>query len=129
MVHSREVCRVCPSFSLTHSTRLGPYWDDVSEDAKNFIDQLLVVDPDERPSAEDALKHPWLTKVRRGAGRGGRGGRLQRRSSRALDTLQAKQASAELAPSSKLKQFREGALRRSDVAHQGSAAAAAAGGK
>jgi len=36
-------------------------WDDVSDLAKNFIQQLLVQDPKRRLSAEDALKHKWLT--------------------------------------------------------------------
>jgi calcium/calmodulin-dependent protein kinase I len=36
-------------------------WDDVSDLAKNFIQQLLVQDPKRRLTAEDALKHKWLT--------------------------------------------------------------------
>ena len=28
--------------------------------AKNFIDSLLRLDPNDRPTAHDALKHPWL---------------------------------------------------------------------
>jgi calcium-dependent protein kinase len=36
-------------------------WKHVSQDAKDFIQQLLVKDPQERLSAEAALHHPWLT--------------------------------------------------------------------
>lgn len=37
------------------------YWKNVSEDAKDFIVTLLKIDPSERPTAKDALKHKWLT--------------------------------------------------------------------
>merc|ERR1712100_1009492 len=36
------------------------YWDEISDSAKNFIDRLLVVQPDERMTAEQALEHEWL---------------------------------------------------------------------
>lgn len=36
-------------------------WSCVSESAKDFIRQLLQVDPAARPSAEKAMQHPWLT--------------------------------------------------------------------
>lgn len=35
-------------------------WKDISENAKDFISQLLIKDPSKRPSAEDALNHPWI---------------------------------------------------------------------
>jgi len=37
------------------------YWDDVSSTAKDFIDHLLVVDPEKRMTTKQALKHKWLT--------------------------------------------------------------------
>ena len=37
------------------------YWKGVSKDAKDFILTLLQPDPSKRPTAEEALKHPWLT--------------------------------------------------------------------
>ncbi|KDQ51352.1 hypothetical protein JAAARDRAFT_41197 [Jaapia argillacea MUCL 33604] len=37
------------------------YWGNVSADAKDFIKKLLNPDPKERPTAAEALKHPWLT--------------------------------------------------------------------
>ncbi|ORY87499.1 kinase-like domain-containing protein [Leucosporidium creatinivorum] len=35
-------------------------WEGVSEEAKDFIRKLLVVDPDHRMTAAEALHHPWL---------------------------------------------------------------------
>ena len=37
-----------------------PAWNNISENAKDFITQLLIKDQDKRPSAEQALKHPWI---------------------------------------------------------------------
>ncbi|TFY70066.1 hypothetical protein EVJ58_g3 [Rhodofomes roseus] len=37
------------------------YWSNVSEEAKDFIRVLLNPDPHKRPTAEEALKHKWLT--------------------------------------------------------------------
>jgi len=38
----------------------APYWDNISNDAKDFIRKLLMVDPVKRMSAEQTLNHPWL---------------------------------------------------------------------
>ena len=35
-------------------------WEDVSEQAKDFISHLLVLDPSQRLTAAEALKHPWM---------------------------------------------------------------------
>lgn len=35
-------------------------WGGVSEDAKDLVSSLLVVDPKKRTSARGALEHPWL---------------------------------------------------------------------
>lgn len=35
-------------------------WHDVSDEAKDFVTQLLNKDPTKRPSAHEALQHPWL---------------------------------------------------------------------
>ena len=37
-------------------------WDAVSQDAKDLVAQLLVVDPGLRVSAKDILKHEWFSK-------------------------------------------------------------------
>ena len=38
-------------------------WGNVSDDAKDFITQLLTKDQEKRPSAGQALQHPWILKV------------------------------------------------------------------
>jgi len=39
----------------------SPYWDEISNDAKEFIRQLMCVDVDKRLSCEEALQHAWIT--------------------------------------------------------------------
>src|SRR5688500_16992767 len=36
------------------------FWSKVSNHAKDFVQQLLQVDPSNRMTAEQALQHPWL---------------------------------------------------------------------
>eukprot|EP00164_Ancoracysta_twista_P016055 GFYU01026785.1.p1 GENE.GFYU01026785.1~~GFYU01026785.1.p1 ORF type:complete len:285 (+),score=66.92 GFYU01026785.1:250-1104(+) len=38
----------------------GPVWKKVSDDAKDFIEKCLVVEPGKRMTIQQALKHPWL---------------------------------------------------------------------
>uniref|UniRef100_F1N2U4 Calcium/calmodulin-dependent protein kinase type 1G n=1 Tax=Bos taurus TaxID=9913 RepID=F1N2U4_BOVIN len=38
----------------------SPFWDDISESAKDFICHLLEKDPNERYTCEKALRHPWI---------------------------------------------------------------------
>ncbi|XP_070552659.1 serine/threonine-protein kinase DCLK1-like [Ptychodera flava] len=38
----------------------SPYWDDVSDSAKELISSMLEVDPEKRFSANDVLDHPWV---------------------------------------------------------------------
>lgn len=42
---------------------LSQPWSSVSTLAKSFIDRLLTYDPEERMTAEEALKHPWLVSM------------------------------------------------------------------
>ena len=41
-----------------------PAWEMVSDEAKDLVSKLLVVDPRNRMSAVDALKHPWCCSQR-----------------------------------------------------------------
>ena len=41
----------------------NPVWDHVGDSAKDFIRSLLTIDRHERPSAQDALNHPWMLEV------------------------------------------------------------------
>ena len=38
-------------------------WAKVSDQAKDFISQLLTLDQEKRPSAAEALKHSWITEL------------------------------------------------------------------
>jgi serine/threonine protein kinase len=37
-------------------------WDNISDDAIQFVKSLLQCDPDARPSAPEALQSPWILK-------------------------------------------------------------------
>lgn len=39
---------------------LSPYWDNISNEAKDLISKLLVVSPSKRYTAEEVLGHPWV---------------------------------------------------------------------
>uniref|UniRef100_A0A672IEE1 Calcium/calmodulin-dependent protein kinase type 1-like n=1 Tax=Salarias fasciatus TaxID=181472 RepID=A0A672IEE1_SALFA len=38
----------------------SPYWDDISDSAKDFIVHLMEKDPNTRYTCEQALQHPWI---------------------------------------------------------------------
>uniref|UniRef100_A0A672GXF7 Calcium/calmodulin-dependent protein kinase 1Da n=1 Tax=Salarias fasciatus TaxID=181472 RepID=A0A672GXF7_SALFA len=38
----------------------APYWDDISDSAKDFISSLMEKDPAKRFTCEQALRHPWI---------------------------------------------------------------------
>ncbi|KAI8470975.1 MAG: kinase-like domain-containing protein [Monoraphidium minutum] len=38
----------------------APWWGGISEEAKEFVASLLDKDPAKRPTAKEALNHPWL---------------------------------------------------------------------
>jgi serine/threonine protein kinase len=37
-----------------------PVWSTISNEAKDFITKLLTLDQDKRPTAQQALEHPWI---------------------------------------------------------------------
>jgi serine/threonine protein kinase len=41
----------------------SPEWDSISDEAMDFIRQLLDRNPKTRPTAAQAMKHPWIAKV------------------------------------------------------------------
>ena len=45
----------------------GRVWDFVSEDAMDFVQELLTYEPDKRPTAAEALQHKWLQSNRQRA--------------------------------------------------------------
>jgi len=38
----------------------SPDWDEITDDAKEFIQAILVLEPSERPTAADCLQAPWI---------------------------------------------------------------------
>ena len=58
--------------SGNYSPMTGARWDALTEDAKDLIEKLLLVDATERLSAKDILKHKWFQGDKE-AGRAGDG--------------------------------------------------------
>ena len=40
---------------------LSPWWDGISDSAKDLVSRLLTVDPKQRYTIEDFFQHPWVT--------------------------------------------------------------------
>ncbi len=38
----------------------SPYWDNISDQAKDLIRKLLTVDPKKRPNSDEILAHVWM---------------------------------------------------------------------
>ena len=61
-------------WDLYESIKIGKYsfpekiWWSVSADAKDFIEFLLRLEPERRPTAEKAMAHKWLANARRNRG-------------------------------------------------------------
>ncbi|KPV72679.1 uncharacterized protein RHOBADRAFT_55761 [Rhodotorula graminis WP1] len=54
---TQELIEECKAAKLEFHNK---YWSKVSDDAKAFIRALIQPNPDDRPTAEQALKHKWL---------------------------------------------------------------------
>ncbi|CEF60574.1 Calcium/calmodulin-dependent protein kinase I [Strongyloides ratti] len=39
----------------------SPFWDDISDSAKDFISHLMCCDPSRRFNCDEALRHPWIS--------------------------------------------------------------------
>ncbi|KAL0180871.1 hypothetical protein M9458_023277, partial [Cirrhinus mrigala] len=37
----------------------SPYWDEISDSAKNLVSRLMEVDQDQRLTAQEAINHEW----------------------------------------------------------------------
>jgi len=35
-------------------------WDNISEEAKDLVKRILVLEPSKRLTCEEMLKHPWI---------------------------------------------------------------------
>lgn len=45
---------------MGHYNFNDPVWENVSDEAKDFISYLLTYEPEKRPDAAQALQHPWI---------------------------------------------------------------------
>eukprot|EP00929_Paragymnodinium_shiwhaense_P078603 TRINITY_DN40764_c0_g1_i1.p1 TRINITY_DN40764_c0_g1~~TRINITY_DN40764_c0_g1_i1.p1 ORF type:complete len:521 (-),score=155.91 TRINITY_DN40764_c0_g1_i1:111-1673(-) len=68
----------------------------VSKEAKHFTEQLLHLDPDLRPSAQEALRHPWIVQQME---------QLEHSSTSSQDDAAVVKALATYTSSSKMRQF------------------------
>lgn len=41
----------------------SPYWDEISDSAKDFIRHLMELDPKKRYTCKEAIAHPWSVVV------------------------------------------------------------------
>lgn len=55
--HEYELCEI-----ILHAEYFfhSPYWDGISPEAKNLIEDLLVIDPKKRLTATEVLQHNWF---------------------------------------------------------------------
>lgn len=55
--------------TLTHKVAMGqytflsPWWDSISDGAKDLVSRLLTVDPEKRYTIDEFLQHPWITQT------------------------------------------------------------------
>jgi serine/threonine protein kinase len=66
----------------------GKSWDQVPSVARGLVRQLLTVDPEKRPSAGEAVKHPWLSGAEANHGSSGSLPALLSRSMQSFENLQ-----------------------------------------
>ena len=49
---------------IGHYNYKNPVWQNISDEAKDFISYLLTYDSNKRPTAKQALQHKWITKIK-----------------------------------------------------------------
>lgn len=102
----------------------GEPWPSVSNLAKDFIDRLLMVDPNERMTAVQALKHPWIVSMAAASSmknlhRSISQNLLKRASSRCQSTKSAQSTrSSRSTKSNKSRRVRERELRELNLRYQ-----------
>ncbi|KAJ3226574.1 Calcium/calmodulin-dependent protein kinase type 1 [Clydaea vesicula] len=60
--YTNDLPELLECISNARYTFESPYWDHISQEAKDFITCLLKVDPSRRPTAQLAKCHKWLVK-------------------------------------------------------------------
>ena len=84
-----------PSVAPWVACRAAPAWSRVSDEAADLVRHLLARDPAARPSAADALQHPWLLAGGECGADGGPRAPLSRAEARARAKEAAREAAAE----------------------------------
>jgi calcium/calmodulin-dependent protein kinase I len=70
LIHLSRLCGYQPFYDENDSVLFAlilkgeyqfdsPYWDDISDSAKDFITHVMCLNVDERFTCKEALKHPW----------------------------------------------------------------------
>lgn len=59
--HDKQAAMLYEKIKTANYAFHDKYWSGISQQAKDLIRKLLVVDPRARLSGEEALKHPWLS--------------------------------------------------------------------
>lgn len=62
LTHCTDVFQVSPRLFMLFTGEFefdSPYWDDISDSAKDFIRQLMCVDVEKRYTCKQSLNHPW----------------------------------------------------------------------
>ncbi|TPX30225.1 hypothetical protein SmJEL517_g06166 [Synchytrium microbalum] len=81
----------------------SPYWDNVSQEAQEFVISLLQLDPSKRPKAKQAMLHSWLlahVSAARVRARTLRPSILTRKLDSAIDMASSTQSSSQQSPTS-----------------------------
>jgi len=61
--NSFSIGKLLEKVSNASYDRSSQEWMNLSDEAKDLIEKLMCVDPHERLNAEEALGHPWLSKM------------------------------------------------------------------
>ncbi|KAJ1978813.1 MAPK-activated protein kinase Srk1 [Dimargaris xerosporica] len=57
--YDEDIQTLTQKVSCGYYTFLSPWWDHISESAKDLISHLLTVNPEERYTIDEFLAHPW----------------------------------------------------------------------
>ncbi|ORZ15159.1 kinase-like domain-containing protein [Absidia repens] len=59
--YDESISALAQKVALGQFAFLSPWWDPISQEAKNLIQGLLCVDPSRRYTVKQVLQHPWIT--------------------------------------------------------------------
>jgi len=59
--HGADRAQLIESVKTGNYTFASPYWDHVSDNAKDFVRSMMTVDPEERLTCDELLQHSFIT--------------------------------------------------------------------